>query len=149
MESVIYFRNYADPTRPYGWVLLAPYSACPPPPGYEKDGADTLAKVDKLQHILESQERAERTADVLHDEQAFGPKRDDIRSRLYARMTSGQCTQYEKDFIGAYLSHRIDRRSKWHAKYMEFQTYLHARENDTPKNRRVDEERVNLDRVNF
>ena len=149
MESVIFFRNYADPTRPRGWVLLAPYSACPPPLGYERDGADTLSKVDKLQAILESQELAERTADVLHDERVFGPKRDEIRARLYARMTSGDCPQYEKDFIGAYLSHRIDRRAKWHAKYMEYQAYLHAREFDTPKDRRVDEEKVNLDRINF
>lgn len=147
MQAVIYFRNYGDHTRPHGWLVIAPFSDCPPPPGYERDGADTLPKIDKLQATLESQERAERSADMLHDERVFGPKRDLIRQKLYSRMISSDCPPYEKDFLAAYLSHRIDRRSKWHAKYMEFQTYLHAREFDRPKDRGDAEERVNLDRI--
>ena len=147
MEAVIYFRNGTDPTRPRGWIILAPYSDCPTPRGYDREGADSLPKVDRLQKILESQEMGDRISDVLHDERIFGPRRDEIRARLYARMISGECSQYEKDFIGAYLSHRIDRRHKWHAKYLEFQAYMRAREMDTPKNRRVDREQVNLDRI--
>jgi hypothetical protein len=150
MQAVIYYRNYADPTRPKGWLVLAPYTDCPPPPGYEKDGADSLPAIDRLQHTLNEQEYAERSADLLHDETVLGPLRDAVRERLYSRMTSSDCSQYEREFIAAYLSHRIDRRAKWHQKYMEFQTYLHAREFDRPKNRGDKEaEQVNLDRINF
>lgn len=149
IEAVIFFRNISDPTRPQGWVLIAPYTGCPPPHGYETDAADSLPAVDRLQSKLEEQERAERSADMLHDERVFGPLRDRIRDNLYAKLISPQTAPLEKDFIRAYLAHRIDRREKWHAKYMEYVMYLAAREFDTPRDRPVDSERVNLDRVQF
>lgn len=149
LEAVIYFRNVNDPTRPLGWIILAPYTDCPTLPGYERDGADSLPAIDRLQKVLEEQEYAERCADVLHDERTFGPMRDAIRDKLYAKLISSSTHPYEKDFIRAYLAHRIDKRTKWHEKYLEYNTYLNAREFDTPRDRPVDSERVNLDRVNF
>lgn len=147
MEAVIYFVHGPNSTKPRGWITLAPYSECPTPRGCDREYADTLPKVDTLEKRLQEQEAGERSADLIHDEKVFGPKRDEIRQRLYARMTSGECSQYERDFLGAYLSHRIDRRAKWHAKFAEYQCYLTARHNMTPKGRRVDEEKVNLDRI--
>ena len=149
IEPVIYFRNISDPTRPQGWIILAPMTSCPTLPGYERDGADTLAAVDYLQKKLEEQEYAERSADMLHDARVFGPLRDRIRDNLYARLVSSQTSALEKDFIRAYLAYRIDKRDRFHAKYMEYVMYLNAREMDTPRDRNVDEERVSLDRVNF
>lgn len=147
MEAVIYFVNGRDPKRPRGWIILAPYTDCPTPRGYDREGADTLAKVDRLEHRLQEQEMAERGADLVHDEKVLGPLRDAVRERLYARMISKATPQFEKDFIGAYLSHRIDRRHKFHAKFAEYQCYLTARHMDTAKGRRVDREQVNLDRI--
>lgn len=147
MEAVIYFRNGTDSSRPRGWIILAPYSDCPTPRGYDREGADSLPKIDALQKILESQERAQVAADVLHDELAFGNKRDEIRQKLYGRMISSDCSTYEKEFLAAYLSHRIDRRAKWHAKFAEIQCYFRAREYDTPKGRRVDQEVSNVERI--
>jgi hypothetical protein len=147
MRPVVFFRNYADPSRPLGWIVLAPYTDCPAPAGYERDGADTLPQIDKLQTLLEAQERAERSADLLHEETVMGPRRDEIRAKLYARMISTDCPQYEKEFLQAYLSHRIDRRARWHAKYMEFQMYFAAREFDTPRDRDPAQETVNVDRI--
>lgn len=149
LEPVIYFRNISNPTRPLGWIILAPYSACPCEIGYERDGAESLAEVDRLQRKLEEQESAERAADVIHDERVFGPMRDKVRDNLYAKLVSSATSEAEKDFIRAYLAHRIDKRDRFHAKYLEYVTYFHAREMDVPKDRPVDSERVNLDRVNF
>jgi hypothetical protein len=149
IETVIFFRNYADPTRPQGWLLMEPYTGCPTPPGYERDGADSLPAVDRLHKTLHEQEVADRSVEVLHDEMLFGPHHDAVRDRLYAALVSSQTLPYEKDFIREYLKYDIDKRHKFHAKYMEFVTYLHAREMDTPKDRPVDSERVDLDRVNF
>lgn len=149
LEPVIYFRNINNPTRPQGWIILAPYSGCPCEVGYERDAAESLPEVDRLQKILEQQEMADRTADVLHDARIFGPLRDAVRDRLYARLISSATSEMEKDFIRGYLAHQIDKRHRFHQKYLEYVTYFHAREMDTPKNRPVDSERVNLDRVNF
>ena len=149
MQAVIYFVNYGDTTRPKGWLVLAPYTGCPAPRGYELREAGTLPEIDHLEHTLQNQEAAERSADLVHDEALMGPIRDQIRQRLYSRMTSSDCPSFEKEFIQAYLSHRIDRRAKWHAKYQEYQCYLKARHFDTPKGRGDGEETVNLDRVNF
>jgi hypothetical protein len=149
LEPVIYFRNVNSPTRPRDWLLIAPYTDCPTPDGYERDGADSLPAVDRLQKVLEEQELAERSADILHDERVFGPLRDRIRDNLYAKLISSNTSPLEKDFIRAYLALRIDKRDRHHAKYLEYNTYLNAREMDTPRDRPVDSERVNLDRVNF
>lgn len=147
MVNVIYFVNFGDPTRPKGWLLLAPMTHCPAPRGYELREASTLPEIDHLERTLQEQEASERSADLVHDEKLMGPIRDEIRQRLYSRMTSADCPQFERDFIGAYLSHRIDRRSKWHQKYLEYQCYLKARHFDTPKGRGDGEESVNLDRI--
>lgn len=147
MEAVIYFVNGSNPRWPKGWIILAPYTDCPTPKGCDREGADTLAKVDKLEQRLRDQELGERAADKIHDEKVFGPLRDAIRERLYARMISKSTPQFEKDFIGAYLSHRIERRHKFHAKFDEYQCYLTARHMDTPKGRRVDREESNIERI--
>lgn len=149
LEPVIYFRNISNSTRPVGWLILAPYTDCPLEVGYERCAAESLPEVDRLHKTLEYQEAGERSADVIHDERVFGPLRDKIRDNLYAKLVSSGTSELEKDFIRAYLSYRIDKRDKFHERYLEYVTYFHAREMDSPKNRRVDEERVNLDRVNF
>lgn len=150
LEPVHYFRNYGDKTRPSGWLVLAAYSRNHPDlPGYERCAAESLAEIDRLEKTLYEQELAERSADVIHDERTFGPMRDKVRDNLYAQLVSSGTSQIEKDFIRAYLSYRIDKRDKFHAKYLEFVTYFHARNFDTPRNRPVDSERFSTDRINF
>jgi hypothetical protein len=147
MEAVIFFVHGRNSTKPPGWITLAPYSECPTPRNCDREYADTLAKVDQLEKRLQQQEAGERYADLVHDEKVFGPKRDEIRARLYARMISANCPPAEREFLQHYMSLRIDRRARHHAKFSEYQCYLTARHMDTPKGRRVDKEGVNLDRI--
>lgn len=147
LEPVVYFVNHRDTTRPPGWIMLAPYTSFATPVGWSREGAESLPEVDRLERKLMEQEVAERGADLVNEERTMGPLRDAVRDKLYQRMTSNSTSQYEKDFIAAYLQLREDRRDKYHAKYLEFVTYLHARNFDTPKGRRMDSESVNVDRI--
>lgn len=143
MEAVIYFR------RQDGHLFLAPYSSFPTPPGCDREGADTLYKVHELEHRLVAQEREGWEKEALQEE-LIGARVTDIRDRLYQRMCSGSTDQYEKDFIREWLKLRDEKKRKKYADILTQRTaYLTALHYDTPKDRRVDEESVNLDRVNF
>lgn len=147
-EAVIYFRNYRDPAHPVGYLMLAPYSDFPTPAGYERCGAESLSEVDKLQRVLIYQERASAQNEYFHDEATFGARQQAIRDRLYARMVSDSTSPYERDFIKSFLELRDEKkREKYAAAFEHRAMYLHARENDTPKNRRVDDESFRVDRI--
>jgi hypothetical protein len=149
LEAVIYFRNHRDPHHPPGHLMLSPYSDFPTPSGYTREAARTLGEIDKLQFTLIEQERRECEEEILHDEAILGRKQREVTDRLRQRMVSGATTPYERDFIEAYLQLQEQKRDKHRQRFMERTMYLHARENDTPKNRRTNDERVSLDRVNF
>lgn len=143
MEPVIYFR------RPDGHIFLAPYTSFPTPPGCDREYADTLYKVHDLERRLVAQEREQWEREALQEEM-IGARVTDIRDRLYQRMCSGSTDPYERDFIREWLKLRDEKKRKKYADFLKHrQMYLSALHNDTPKDRRVDEESVNLDRVNF
>jgi hypothetical protein len=130
IEPVIYFVNHRDPAHPPGYLMLAPYSDFPTPEGYERCGADTLREVDRLQARLIEQERRQWESELERDEAQFQAKSDEVRDRLYARMTSISTPEFEKEFIRLYLSLRIDKRERHRQRWMERTAYLHAREMD-------------------
>lgn len=143
MEPVIYFRNHA------GRLFLAPYSDFATPPGCDREYADSLYKVHELERRLVAQEREQWEREALQEE-IRNSRVTDIRDRLYQRMCSGSTDAYEKDFIREWLKLRDDRKRKKYADILtQRNMYLTALHYDTPKDRRVDEESVNLDRVNF
>lgn len=139
IESVIYFVNAS------GHILLAPYSEMATPDGYRRESANTLADVDKLQILLVTQARREWEREALHEEEVFGKRLDEVRDRLYARMTSNSTPVFEKDFLKLYLQLRIDKREKHRQRFREREAYLWARENDSP-GRDVAKEEFNSDR---
>lgn len=149
LDHVVYFKNYSDPVHPPGYLMLAPYSDFPVPFGYSREYARTLPEIDRLQFTLIEQERRACELDVLHDEVILGRKFAEITDRLRRTMISSSTSPYERDFIEAYLKLREDKRDKHRQRFAERTMYLHARENDTPKNRNVNDEKVSLDRVNF
>lgn len=147
IEPVIYFRCYdpelASPHRPRGYLLIAPYTACPTPLGYEQCAAETLAEVDKLEAILVRQEREGWEQELEIEETKFSEARNKIRDNLYARMTSSSTDEWEKEFIRLYLQLRDERKKeKYRQRFLERSAYLWARHNDTPPGRGVDEEKV-------
>ena len=149
LDAVIYFRNYRDPAHPEGYLLLAPYSDFPAPSGYSREVARTLPEIDRLQFILVEQERRAAEAEALHDEVILGRRYAELTDRLRQRMISSSTSPYDRDFIEGYLKLREEKRDRHRQRFSERTMFLHARENDTPKNRNVNDEKVSLDRINF
>jgi hypothetical protein len=140
IEPVVYFRF------PNGHITLAPYSDMPTPNGAIREGADTLAQVDRLQERLLSQEKQQWEREAQRDAATFGKLEEAVRDRLYARMTSAATDDYEKEFIRLYLQLRDEKkRKRYRDLYLQRTAYLWARENDSP-GRRVDQERFDVER---
>ena len=146
LEPVIYFENYIHPARPIGYIVLAPYSEFPTPPGHERKSAETLPEVDNLQKRLIAQESRAAYEDYLYNESLVADAKMNVHDRLYCRMTSRSTSEYEREFIRLYLQLREEKREKYRQRFLERTMYLWARENDTP-GRAADEERVNTDRI--
>lgn len=150
LSEVVYFKNHRDPNRPEGYLLLAPFSQCPPPYGYSRESARTLSEIDRLEHILVEQEVAQAIAEHLREESVFAAREQRIKDRLHAIMSSGSRSQYEKDYARAWLDLRDEKKRKKYAEIFEHRCmHLYARHNDMPKNRDEHEEKVSLDRINF
>lgn len=129
--------------------MLSPYSDFPTPSGYTREAARTLPEIDRLQFTLIEQERRECEMEMVHDEVVFGAKQREITDRLRQRMVSSSTTPYDRDLIAAYLQLKEEKREIHRQRFMERNMFLFARENDTPKNRRTNDEKVSLDRINF
>ena len=146
-SAIEYFRNYADPSRPRGYLILAPFSGSRCPRGYEREFADTLSAVDRLQTTLLAQEKSEWEREQLHDETLIGERQRALVDKLRAKMVSGATTPYERDFIAAYLTLRGEKREKYRRIFEQRVAYLGVLAHETPHDRRSNEERVNLDRI--
>lgn len=98
------------------------------PNGYQWCEADTLSEVDTLQNRLVEQETL-----IM---KAQGGRLDDIRTRarretssnLRQRMSSSDCSQYERDFIQLWLDMDEDKRKKYTQRFTERNMYLWSRE---------------------
>jgi hypothetical protein len=142
IEAVIYFRNYADPEHEQGYIMLAPYTECPTPRGYTREGADTLAEVDKITKVIDAQERKKRENELIHDEVLRDAATASTRDALRQRMMSSAATPYERDFIDAWFKLKDEQKSKRYADAFDHRAmFLHARENDIHPKRRVDAEK--------
>lgn len=149
VEPVFFYVNHTDQNHPPGYVLIAADSANRPMEGYQREYAETLADIDRLEKRLQQQEFEQWEREEQANESALASRRQEVRDRLYARMTSGSTDEWEKEFIRNYLLLRDEKREKWRNIHMQRSAFLWARHNDTPKDRRVDEETVNLERINL
>lgn len=137
-----------------GHHVLLPYSDMPTPPGcefqrpithercgkpVEREGADSLPAIDKLQAVLTKQENEKLALERHFDMMQTMAGRERVRQSLYDRMISANTSEAEKEFIRIYLDVREEKRAKYHSKFAEYSVYIHARENDLGK-RRADEE---------
>ena len=147
IEPVIYFtcgsQELSNPSRPIGYVLIAPYTDCPTPEGYRREFADTLAEVDRLEATLVRQEYEGQQQEMEIEEVKFSAARDQIRDNLYRRMISSETDEWEREFIRLYLQLRDERKkAMYRQRFLERKSYLWARHYDTPRGRGVDEEKV-------
>ncbi len=133
VEAIVYFAS------PSGEVVLPPttedarwlYRTHYQNHGWEWCEASTLAEVDALQDRLVSLEKDKLEREVERDERMLAPRREEIRSALYQRMTSAKTDEFEKEFIRLYLQLREDKREKWKQRWLERTSYLWAREQDS------------------
>ena len=86
--------------------------------GYELREAGTLHEIDVLQKQMEEKEFAQARMELDRNERAVADKRKEIRERLMARMISSSTSQYERDFIKAWLMMRDDKRKEKADKFM-------------------------------
>lgn len=150
IEPVFYFvcgkPELTNPPRPLGYVLMSPYSGCPAPAGYCQEEARSLTEVDRLEKTLQQQEYENAEREGQTHEEYLAPLREQTRSNLMSKIFSAATSDYEKDFIREFLKLRADHpKKKFYAE--QFNCYLTARHFDTPKGRRVDEEKVSIDRI--
>ena len=153
IEPIIYFVCYApylaNPPRPPGYVLIAPYTDCPTPAGYERYEVQYLSDAYKLEKLLTQQEMEQWERETEVEMPRMEEFHRGIRDRLYARMISSATDVYEQEFIREWLKLRDDKKKEFYAQRLaERQMYLHALHFDTPAGRRVDEEKVSVDRIN-
>lgn len=133
IEPVIYFR-YRD-----GHINLAPYSDFPTPDDAIREYADTLDAVDRLEAILQRQEREAWEREAERDEALLDARRKALRDRIYQRISSSETDEWNKEFYRLYLQVSDDKKARYRQRFLEREMYLHARHNDIGK-RRADEE---------
>jgi hypothetical protein len=106
--------------------------------------ANTLAEVDLLQRQLQqaTYERCQR--ELRRDEEAFAESRERVRSSLTAKIASSATTEYEREFLRAYIQLREDKRDKYRSRFTCDRAYLLARENDEKKSANELIERLDL-----
>jgi hypothetical protein len=117
-----------------GTISLPPTDDTPCPPGYMRCEANTLDEVDKLQKRLQqaTYERCQR--ELQRDEEAFAESRERVRSSLTAKIASSATTEYEREFLRAYIQLREEKRDKYRQRFACDVAYLEMRENDRPRN---------------
>lgn len=143
-EPVYYFINSV------GHHILSPHTGAQPPSGYRTEAMDTLPDIRRLQDILRSQEMREAEKEIADEMERRKVIDQRVHDRLYARMTSGDCSAYEREFWEHHLKLRDEKKAKKYEDiYLQHQLYLWALENDTPKGRTPDQETVNLDRIDL
>lgn len=141
IEPIVYFRN-AD-----GHAVLAAYSDQPTPEGWMREEATTLPAARALEKRLQEQDRREAEREGIRDTLATAYRRQAIRDKLYQRIKSSSASEYEKEFLRCYIQLSDEKAAKYEQRWLERTSYLHALHFDTPKDRPVDSERVNVERL--
>jgi len=141
IEPVVYFRN-AD-----GRLILAAYTAQPTPDGWMRCEAGTLPEARALERRLQEQDHIEAEREGIRDQLSTAYRRQAIRDKFYARIKSSDASEYEKEYLRLYIQLSDDKLAQYEQRWLERTTYLHALHFDTPKDRPMDSERVNLDRL--
>jgi len=127
LRPIVYFENRKDPTKPLGYVMISPETNTLNyyvPEGYETMEAGTLAEVTKLQKRLEQQEFDERDVELEAYKNQYAEERKQKRANLVKLMLSSDTSEYDRQFIEAYLQVREDRRAKYEQRFSERHAYL-------------------------
>ena len=146
-SAIEYFYNRRNPAHPIGFLILAPYSSAPMPYGYTREFADDLPSVDRLQSILLSQEKRDWEQEQLTSESVMAERQRAVVDRLRQLLCSSSTSPYEREFISAYLQLREEKREKYRRMWEQRTAYLDVLAHETPRGRKPNEEKVNLDRV--
>src|SRR2546429_8451485 len=101
--------------------------------GYVLQSAETLHEAELLQKKLQEQLKREQEAELAHDEAMTRAGRQGVRSRLDARMNSASCSEYEREFIRAWLQQREHSHELFKRRFTQQVGHLDALEFDNPE----------------
>ena len=140
LNPIIYFKRFSD-----GYVILAPHERGHGPEvarmlfdtRYHKEWewceAGTLAEAQRLEKQLIEQGLRERD----HMASVVGAEREQIKrqthSNLYQRLCSSATSEWEKQFIRAWLMLDESKRDKYSQRLKEHNEYLWALQMDSSK----------------
>jgi hypothetical protein len=147
LDAPMYFVNHRDPAHPPGFIMMAVYSDQPTPDGYSREYATTLKEVDRLQFTLLEQERRQWERDAQVSDSFMLARRRAIYDWLCSKMVSSSTSPFERDAIAAYLKLKEEKRDKHRNNLEHRMAYLYQVAHELPRNRRANEERVDLDRL--
>lgn len=131
LRSVMYFENYRG-------VISIPGTkadALRMKPAMEKRGfhlceATTLRQIDELTKRIQQQERDRIEGRLEREENLMRQGRQEIRDRLVARRNSSSCSQFEREFIDAWLIRRDEKHDAHLKRERAVTHYFEERENE-------------------
>lgn len=104
------------------------------PAGYDRREANTLAEVDALQKRLQTQTYRRQHAEWEREDIGWAACHKQVVSRLQSTLASSVTTNYEREFIRAYIQLREEKRANYRQRFICDRAYLELRENDRPRN---------------
>ena len=149
LKPIVYFENHKDTRKPIGYVMISPETNTPNyyvPEGYETKEAGTLPEVYKLQNKLIAQEMLERDLEVEAYNQQFAAARAEKRANLVKLMLDSSTSEYDRQFIEAYLQLREERREKYEQRFAERNAYLNVEAFEESKANQEIIDRLGVDR---
>jgi hypothetical protein len=142
-------RGEKDESRPAGYVVLSPYSGCPPSRGYRREVANSITEVDALEKILQRQTEMDFAREAEHEYNSMQAAREAVRDRIVAKIQGSGVDPSSQPFIADYFREFLKLRAD-HPKKQYFENQLNcylAVRHDMSKGRPENVETVNLDRV--
>lgn len=104
------------------------------PVGYDRREANTLAEVDALQKRLQEQTYRRQHSEWERDESTWALSRKAVIDSLHATLRSSCTSEYEREFIRAYIQLKEEKRGKYRSRFVCDRAFLELRENDRARN---------------
>lgn len=106
--------------------------------GYMLMGAETLKEAEILQKKLQEQLKVEQQQELAYDDSVTSRGRAAVGERLRRKLASSSTSEYEKDFIRAYLVWRENKHALFQKKFTSEIGHLDQLEFDNCNNRVAD-----------
>lgn len=146
LSPLIYFVNHQDPSAREGYLMVAPYTACPTPRGWERKECNTLRECYDLQKRLQDQELDNWQREGGREIEILRARFEQTRKNIVERMAHAS-TPYDREYLDIILRIKEEKLKRAEEQFEHRNMYLRSLEHDAVRGRRDDEESVNIDRI--